>query len=176
MKKLSWFAFLVGNALAASADVGSGPMIAVIASVIYHQSITPIVVAAAIFFALLPDFDIIIKFIQIKTKKGQLDSHHRTILHQPFFFFLAFILWLILSLISGWPLIWPLVFLMGSLAHFFHDSLGDENYPGIQWLAPFDKRRFTFFSRRAWRGEWQTIVRSEPEENGMGHIEWLQKF
>lgn len=169
MKKIQ---SLFGNALAACADAGSGLMIATILNFAFsHYHENPLIYVAAVFFALLPDFDVLLKTVLV-TRSG----HHRTILHQPFWFGMVGGLWLILGRVFHWPLIWPLMFVLGALAHLVHDSLGDENYPGIQWMSPFSMKKISFFCRRAWQGERRFIVVSASNADGMERGKWLQTF
>jgi hypothetical protein len=172
--------FLFGDALAATADVGSGLMIGTVLGTIYDHCFWlrwPWIYLIAIFCALLPDFDLLLKAIEAKLSDGS-DSHHRTILHQPLWFGAVFVLWLVLALLLHWPFIWPLIFAAGTFSHFVHDSLGEydeqnqEFNIGVPWLSPFRHETFVLFGRVD--GKTRILVIKPVGFSGMEHKRWLR--
>lgn len=85
--------------------------------------------------ALLPDLDYVWRMIK---PNGKLDSTHRDILHYPLL--LSPSAALIGYIISPGV---ALLFLVGTLLHFIHDSIGVGF--GVKWLYPFNKNSYMFF-------------------------------
>ncbi len=83
---------------------------------------------------LLPDLDYIWAWLR---KRRLPDSSHRDLLHYPLLFTPAVgVLGLIFSPELG------LLFALGALAHFLHDSVGIGF--GLKWLYPFKKNSYLF--------------------------------
>lgn len=193
-KKLTLLEGFVASGLAAIADVGSGLMLAVIVGKIdgrfFHQHWLTVCIGS-VFFALLPDFDILLKLAwtmvksRIKKNGNQQpdlpDGHHRAILHQPSLFGLVFILWFVLALALHWHLVYPLLFLSGGLLHFLHDSVEEHDQEGkgrnigVPWLSPLDRRTFVFGGRSE-DGQDHLIVARPANFVTMEHKEWLETF
>lgn len=95
-------------------------------------------VSLGIFFSLLPDIDFPIHFMRGGTFEDE--YKHRNLLHVPL------LIWpigtIVLMLIS--PILAPM-FLIGTLMHFLHDSVGIGW--GIRWLYPFSRTHYAFLYR-----------------------------
>lgn len=143
----------------------------------YFRQHWPWIYSAAILFALLPDLDIVLKVVDAKIR-GNSRGHHRTILHQPFYFGIALTVWFALALLLRWPLIWPLTFAAGSLLHFGKDSLGEYDQQGkefnigISWLSPFRRETFVLFGMMG--KEKRFLVTKPVGFVGMEHKQWLR--
>lgn len=121
-------------------DIGIGIFSAIIVSKLFSVDLTPLLIGLGIAFALLPDID----FLYALGRRGWRDTHavirHREYLHYP----LAYIL---IGLAAA-PLIgtaWAALFLLASLGHFIHDSIGLGW--GVAWLWPFTDKSYTFLYR-----------------------------
>ncbi len=93
-----------------------------------------------IFFAILPDFDILKPFIiSLKYKKLSADSSHKfNFMHYPF---IMLPLLFIISL--SFPLFWRMLIVLNLLSHYIIDTAQSGSFGvGIQWLAPFFSRNF----------------------------------
>lgn len=94
----------------------------------------------AIFIALLPDIDLAVEEAYFKLRGKKLQKHdHRDIFHYPIIYLLvgATVLLLLVSEV------WALTFVVISLFHFLHDSIGIGW--GVYWLYPFSDKRYSFF-------------------------------
>lgn len=86
-------------------------------------------------FFLLPDIDFVFHMLRGRLKNH--DHKHREGLHYP-------ILFLIIGLvICFYSLPYGLLFLLCTMAHFIHDSIGIGW--GIQWFYPISKNYYIFF-------------------------------
>ncbi len=93
-------------------------------------------VIAGIIFSLLVDVDALIYAVRTG---GIKDAHrHRDLLHKPLLF-----IPLGAAMIYFWNPLLALLFILCSLAHFLHDSIGIGW--GVQWLYPFSHDHYTFF-------------------------------
>src|ERR1043166_1457460 len=87
-----------------------------------------------IIFSLLPDIDALVNLAQFKSTRFA--YHHRDLLHKPMVFAVLGVgLYLFNSTLGA-------LFLLCSLAHFVHDSIGIGW--GVQWLWPFNTDHFSF--------------------------------
>jgi hypothetical protein len=114
-------------------DIGVGLILGVLLSTFTALNYG-LCLSVGVIAALLPDLDYVWKAIQ--TKKLP-DSEHRDGLHYPILFIpFVVLVGLLLSPQIG------LVFALGSLCHFLHDSVGIGF--GIKWLFPFKKNSYLF--------------------------------
>jgi len=116
-------------------DIAVGIFLAMGMSRFFHHPLTPVVLAAGVLFALLPDADYLLHLARGRSSKN---AHlHRDTLHLPLVFIpiSLFILYL-------FGPEWMFLFGLGSLAHFLYDSIGIGW--GVQWLWPFRDNHYSF--------------------------------
>ena len=121
-------------------DIGIGIFSAIVIGQVFTMPLTPALVVLGITLALLPDLD----FLYVLLRRGPRDVHavirHRDLLHYP-------VLYLpvgaAVALFFGPQ--WAILFLLASMGHFMHDSIGLGW--GIPWFWPFANRNYTFFYR-----------------------------
>lgn len=119
---------LVGYGIVAFVDIALGLIIAHALGWGWRQEPTVITYGLGVFFALLPDADVALKWLADATRLKRLVSH-RQILHYP-----LVLVPIGLVVYQYHPFTaWLLVLSVG--AHFVHDSIG--NIWGIQWFWPF---------------------------------------
>ena len=92
-----------------------------------------------VFATLSPDFDFIVWLARNKWRVNQYAHEHRDLLHLPLIFGVGGGL-----LIALWSPAYGLVWFLGTMAHFIHDTL-DGGW-GIQWFHPFYRGYFTLAS------------------------------
>lgn len=121
-------------------DIGIGIFAAIVVGKIFSLELSPLLVGLSIAFALLPDID----FLYALARNGHGNHHaisrHRDLVHYPLLYLPAGAL---LALPFGAE--WSLLFLLASVGHFIHDSIGIGW--GIPWLWPFTNRNYTFIYR-----------------------------
>lgn len=124
-------------------DIGLGIFSAMAVSVWYGVPLTLAFVTAGALFALSPDLD----FMALALRRRNA-LHHREGLHYPLLFTPV---GAVICSIFGLP--WAALFILGSLGHFIHDSIGIGW--GVQWLFPFGKDHYSFFYiyKPRWRTE-----------------------
>lgn len=141
-------------------DIKLGLLWAFLVGLLFEQALTPGWIIAGVVFALLPDIDFWIEYIERGTVGGKIIGAHRTLLHNP-------IPYIPVALFVGtfFGPAWMTLFGVGVLGHFAHDLSG-MGY-GIRLLWPFSDRWYKFFSGKD--GEihydWQHLFISwSPEE------------
>ncbi len=116
-------------------DIAVGLVIGWLVSVMSGEPQVPL-----LFFGILatlaPDLDFIVWLARNKWRVNQYAHEHRDLLHLPLVFGVGGGL-----LISIWYPVFGLVWFLGIMAHFIHDTL-DGGW-GIQWLHPFYRGYFT---------------------------------
>ena len=117
-------------------DIGLGILNAIFISWLFELPLSVSMIVWGILFALAPDLDYLIHLARGGTSKD--DYKHRRLLHHP-------LLFLLISIGVFWVFgkTWGLMFLLGTLGHFVHDSIGIGW--GVQWLSPFNKNHYSFF-------------------------------
>lgn len=115
-------------------DIGLGILSAIYIS---HTFGTPLAITVwfGILFSLLMDIDAILYVL--KRGNAGLIHNHRNILHYPL---LYIPIGALLLIPFGIP--WLLLFVINSLFHFIHDSIGIGW--GVKWLYPFSKNSYSF--------------------------------
>ncbi len=119
-------------------DIGIG----VIIGIFFHSASGVFALSSfvllGILFSLFPDIDFLIHFLRGGTFKEE--YKHRNLLHVPL------LLWPIGSTVIYFinPILVPM-FLVGTLVHFLHDSIGIGW--GVRWLYPFSKTHYAFIYR-----------------------------
>ena len=116
-------------------DIGVGIFAAIFLSGWLHVPLSVAWIFAGIFFALAPDIDALINFIQFRSTKHA--YHHRDLLHLPLVYVPVGTL-----VVNFFNPNFSLLFLICSLAHFVHDSIGIGW--GVQWLWPLNTDHFSF--------------------------------
>ena len=138
-------AFLVGLAMVASADMGSGIILTYLLGKAFSLQVNWWVYGLGIFFALAPDVDVPLQ----KLLGGKIDSKHREITHYPIVVISLGILSAGLpGFLNDSPLFWPALAASCLFAHFLHDSIGEANRWGVKWLAPFSDNQYQLFMRK----------------------------
>ncbi|OQA04636.1 MAG: hypothetical protein BWY68_00194 [bacterium ADurb.Bin400] len=133
------------------------------------------VYALGIILAWLPDIDILAQ----KAKSQAIDSKHRSMItHQPMLFMAITLGATVLLVGTSAPNhaeFWlPLVTLC-LLFHYLHDSLGQANRWGIEWLAPFSGRLYQIGMIKD--GKRRLVCSWTPEEAGKIPLEeWLATY
>jgi hypothetical protein len=120
-------------------DIALGIFGAMTFAKIERMDLSLFLIVIGILFTLLPDLDFI--FYSISGKKSNAQTHtHRELLHHPLIFipigFIGAVIFLNLPL--------AVLFATLSFLHFAHDGVGIGW--GIQWLYPFSKKFYKFFS------------------------------
>lgn len=115
---------------------------------------------------LAPDFDFLIWLGRNKWRVNQYAHEHRDLLHLPLIFGVGGGI-----LIALWNPVYGLVWFLGTMAHFVHDTL-DGGW-GIQWLHPFYRGYFTLASYSP-----QHHFRNKDEQRAIasvhGNPHWLE--
>ncbi len=107
-----------------------------------------LLVVIGVVFALLPDIDFILYCILHPKKAFSRSSHeHRNTLHYPLLYIPigSIVVWSIFELIGHSGLFMSILFMIASLLHFIHDSIGIGF--GVLWLYPFSKTHYAFLYR-----------------------------
>ena len=95
-------------------DIGLGIFAAMAVSVLWDAPLMPLFAVVGACFALLPDADFIVLALRRRNA-----LHHREGLHYPLLFVP------IGALVCGWfGVAWAMLFVLASLGHFIHDSIG----------------------------------------------------
>lgn len=136
-------------------DIGLGIIGAALFSLYSGIKLDYFLLLIGIFFALSPDMDFI--FYLASGKKADRFSHkHRSLFHYPLLFIpIGFLV------LAKFSLPYAFLFTTLSLAHFVHDSIGTGW--GLEWLYPFSKKYYKFFSDETGRAAWK-IQKWTPEE------------
>ena len=121
-------------------DISIGIFAAMIVSRLFGMELSPLLVGLGIGFALLPDID----FLYALWRRGWRDTHaiirHREYLHYP----LVYVL-ISAAMAPSVGAAWAALFLLASMGHFIHDSIGLGW--GVAWLWPFSNKSYTFLYR-----------------------------
>ena len=140
-------------------DIGLGIIGAIIFSYISHIEISILVLVVSILFALLPDVDFIFKLVKHGGTKN-IGHEHRDLLHYPLLYIpIGFLLIFLFSPNYAY------LFVVLSLLHFMHDSIGIGW--GILWAYPFSKRYYKFFSEKNGKSSMRLFIswtRKEQQE------------
>lgn len=116
-------------------DIAVGIVTSIFISNLYSVKLIPQLLILGIIFNLLPDLDAIISLL----RKGQEFGHyHRDLFHKPIIFVL---LGSVIYIFINQPL--GLLFILNTLAHFIHDSIGIGW--GVQWLWPLTNNHYSLF-------------------------------
>lgn len=120
-------------------DIKLGLLWAFLVGLFFEQALTPEWILAGVVFALLPDLDFWIEFVERGTVGGKIIGAHRTLFHNPIPYIPA-------ALFVGtfFGSTWMTLFTLGVFGHFAHDLSG-MGY-GIRLLWPFSDRWHKFFS------------------------------
>lgn len=123
------------------ADIGLGIFVALLATKVFGIDISTQLVGMSVLFALLPDADFIVHAIVHRKMGGKYAHTHRDLFHYP-------LLYLVVggAISAFFGILWFTVFILASLAHFVHDSMGIGW--GIKWSYPFSKRIYKLFSTK----------------------------
>jgi hypothetical protein len=128
----------LANGMAAVMDFGVGALIAVVISLAFDSTITPITLLLGGIFALLPDFDVL---PHILMGKEVTFDHHQTLWHRPA---------LVLVVVGGLLYVfgtttWCVIAVICLIYHYLHDTGWVSKATGIAWLWPFSARAFSWF-------------------------------
>jgi|GEM_PF-6200054 len=137
-------------------DIGVGILLALGVAEYFDIEATPLFIILGIAAALLPDIDIITAPLLGKW-------YHRTHTHFP----LTYIPLVVLAFVLL-PIPFAVLFALGILAHFIHDTLGLGD--GIRWFWPFSQRRFLFLVPQDTGGNWVQQYYFRP--NPVAYIEY----
>ena len=158
-------------------DIGIGIFAAIIISKLFSIELSPLLVGLAVAFALLPDIDFIYTLARNGNDNHRAIARHRDIVHYP-------LLYLPLGALVALPFgaEWSLLFLLASVGHFIHDSIGIGW--GIPWLWPFTNKNYGFLYRYSPPGKpmpKQLIYRWERGEldrliDEYGDPDWLRNI
>jgi hypothetical protein len=158
---------LFGTGLAGSFDLAMGIFIVIITAKIQHVDITLLIIAWGMFFAVLPDLDLLLDFVARIFWRDWGRMHKKSILHQPLpiFCLVFFQIYLFASPFLFWIIVAPLAL----LTHYLHDI--EEEGEGVQLLAPFSLKRFLFLGGRL------KILNPEEEKKyfAITNEEWINK-
>lgn len=120
-------------------DIGVGLILTVLVALITNTGPSWTFLLVGLVGALWPDIDFVIWILR-GNKVDHRAHRHRDLLHFPCFSFplLAVFVWVGL----GWQ--FGILFIMTTLAHFIHDTVGHGW--GIRWFYPFDNRYLCYRS------------------------------
>lgn len=149
--------FLKLRLLPSMIDSSSGILIYTITALIFNQAFSPWGLGLGIFFALSPDLDFI-PFALLR-RRFRLVSHW--FIHYPLLY--PLIGGVIVYALGG--VFFLLLFSLGSLAHFIHDSMDPA---GVQWLWPL--------SRRAWTIQKGAVAPIEAEKHEHFHDHLIESI
>ncbi len=116
-------------------DIGVGILFALGLAPLLHVEHTFMWILAGVVFALLPDVDALVNLV---AHRGLGHEHkHRDLCHLP-------LLYIPIGVLILFPISYALttLFVLCSLAHFLHDSIGIGW--GVQWLSPINTDHFSF--------------------------------
>lgn len=117
-----------------------------------------------IIFALAPDLDFLVLYFR-KHEIAMYRGHtidHRDLLHKPLLFIPVGSILIFLVFGSVWLVT---LFIVASLLHFIHDSIGIGW--GVRWLSPFDMRNFKFFSDNDGRPSCKLVTTWTPSQRAV---------
>ena len=137
-------------------DIGFGIIISVVVSKITGHPPNNVFIFLCIGFSLLPDIDVFPELLRRGKLGGKILDLHRELTHYPLLYaVIAPIIFYLfgLSIASA--------FVLCLLVHFIHDSMGGGW--GIQWLYPFNKNYFKFFSNQQGSYTW-SIAKWNPQQ------------
>lgn len=117
-------------------DIGTGILSAIFIGSLFHVPLTTPMIVVGILFALGPDLDYLYHIL--RHRHGQNDFEHRNLLHLPLLYLPVGTV--IVFLVAG-PM-YATLFLIPSLLHFIHDSIGIGW--GVRWLYPFSTDNIAF--------------------------------
>lgn len=121
-------------------DIGIGIFSAIILAKLFAFPLTVWFVLFGIAFALLPDIDFIYTLLRNGLADERIIARHRDLVHYPLIYVpIGFLLTL------PFGLAWACLFLLGSLGHFIHDSIGLGW--GIPWAWPLVNKNYSFLYR-----------------------------
>ncbi|RJQ37158.1 metal-dependent hydrolase [Candidatus Parcubacteria bacterium] len=121
-------------------DIGLGILAALGVANLFGEIPTELFIMAGIGFALLPDLDFVYALLRYGPNNYRAMIRHRDYLHYPILYVAAGgFLALFIS-----PA-WGVLFLITTLAHLAHDSIGLGW--GVAWLWPLSDKNYTFFWR-----------------------------
>ncbi|MES2437261.1 MAG: metal-dependent hydrolase [Patescibacteria group bacterium] len=115
------------------ADIGIGILISIFVTWLFGVDLTAWHIAAGIFFALLPDIDLI-------PGLSKLFGGHRGLTHQP----LVYVPIILTAFLIG-GLVWTLMLALGVATHLIHDTFWIGH--GIAWLWPHSDKRYKFYAQ-----------------------------
>jgi len=118
-------------------DIAIGILGALLYADMANKSLTIILIATGVCFALLPDIDFVIHILR-KKSSGRFVHQHRDLLHYPLLYLIGIFV-LILPFGFGFAVFATSI----SFAHFLHDSIGLGW--GIKWFFPFSDHSYKFF-------------------------------
>jgi hypothetical protein len=117
-------------------DIGVGIILGIGASVLSDNYSLAVFVGIGIFSTLSPDIDYIYHLLRGGSTKD--DHRHREILHNPLLLLIGgLLIWVFISLELA------ILFTVGAISHFIHDSIGIGW--GVQWLYPLTSNHYSFF-------------------------------
>lgn len=121
-------------------DIGIGIFSAIIVGRVFSLELTPLLIGLGIAFALLPDIDGVYSFLRNGHKNHKAIARHRDLIHYPLIYLPA-------GALAALPFgpEWSVLFLIASLGHFLHDSIGIGW--GIPWLWPLTNKNYAFLYR-----------------------------
>lgn len=119
-------------------DIGIGVLAAILVSRTCATELSLGFVAVGVLFALLPDVDFIYTTLTNGWRDYRAVARHRDLIHYPTIYLPIGAI--VLSQLGG---DWVLLFLLTSLGHFIHDSIGIGW--GIPWLWPISNYNYSFF-------------------------------
>lgn len=157
-------------------DIKLGLLWAFLVGLVFEQALTPGWIFTGVIFALLPDLDFWIEYIERGTVGGKVMGAHRALLHNP-------VPYIPVAFFVGtfFGPAWMTLFTLGVFGHFAHDLSGMGL--GIRLFWPFSDRWYKFFSSKD--GEihydWKHLLVSwSPEEMkalvaARGNDNWIRE-
>jgi hypothetical protein len=145
MKKNFWKIWEIGST--ALIDVIGGVLVAILVSFLFKLNFSAPFYLFGVCAALFPDIDFLIRFLVEGKVLDAGGVSHREYLHYPFW--IIFIFGGFFYFYLG--LEYCLLFVLGVLYHFIHDSI-DNSY-GVFWLWPFSKKCYKFYPPRSYTKE-----------------------
>ena len=137
-------------------DIAAGIFLSILVSWLFSSPLSFAFMMAGIAAVLLPDIDFLIHVLRGGNLRESAHTH-REILHYPILFIPVVSL-----LFYLYDPRWALLFGLGALFHFLHDSVGLGW--GVMWLGPFSWKSYKFFSEKDGSNSRRLVMYWEPEE------------
>ncbi len=116
-------------------------MVSIFTAKVFFLDLNSTLIFGSILMAAFPDLDFLMVTLEYGYT-GKYAHNHRHLFHYPIIYILLF--GILVFAFFGIP--WLVVFLLTSIIHFIHDSIGIGW--GTAWMFPFNRRSYKFFTSK----------------------------